>query len=60
MDEAGGAVRHLDEEIRIAPKGQIRTDYDTDGSVMDERNGSENGKYKVRTIISPGTLIRFD
>ena len=60
MDEAGGAVRHLDEELRIAPKGQIRTDYDTDGSIMDERNGTENGKRTVRTIVSPGALIRFD
>ena len=60
MDEAGGDVCHLDEEIRISPKGQIRTDYDTDGSVMDERSRSENGKYKVRSTVSPGTLIRFD
>ena len=60
MAEAGGAVRHLDEELRITPKGQIRTDYDTDGSIMDERNGTENGEQKLRTVISPGTLIRFD
>ena len=43
MADAGGAVRHLDEEIRIAPKGQIRTYDDTDGSVMDERDRTENG-----------------
>ena len=60
MAEAGGAVRHLDEEIRIAPKGQIRTDDDTDGSIMDERNGTENGECTVRTVIFSGTLIRFD
>ena len=60
MAEAGGAVRHLDEEIRIAPKGQIRTYDDTDGSVMDERNRSENGKYKVCSAVSIWTIVRFD